>query len=1221
MEMDEDQIDSAASPHRSTLSSSSPSPLSELQDPWMRLSSLFDLQVRGADSRCVPIPFLRIIFIPLDLMDDGVCVQSEQLLPEYHPPHPVLHTVKKRCKAIADRINSLSECPLSSHRGALSEYEAWSESVLPSVLLDQGHTAATSLSFVPPQSVELTGVLALDWIDTAHLRADLLLRVPNYFVKSSDFRQYRYHQKRAAYLILLSHLISEALSETGSECSTHFDQSDSIKPTLILRIPLLHNASHLQLQIRLHFSVAAEMLKLNKLEPWKLHTDAVVREISESDPLSVKFLASEYNRSILDDALSLERTQYVIRALRGHESYRRAFVFLRAWFRARCEAKNIGIWTFLIVGARLHATRTITPDMTPVEIFRTILSWWVNSWPEAFLADTAPHAQSRQMWRQIYRVTLSDLSGRTNLASGASFEAWESLREDAATSLKYLSLRGAKDAIDVLPLSAFQALFQPRTEFNYDIVIKVFESVRSQFDVNDATMDKASSRHFADRQLVARLYAGFGTRVLRVQTLHSSNEEDILLGVVVRPDQWRKQLDLGPEATDLAAVAAYRAFWGDKAHLRRFKDGRIIYCVFWDRPDHSRHLILQDIAQFVLHTDTAFVIGGPLDGMLQCVQSPQPEKGPLQLQHAQTLWSSFETTWDRLRTALMKLGSDEAELPLRIQTVRKMDESLSATSIRVPVVAPAFAKNVTIMDDSAARRSPPFVDVCRVILQFESSGAWPEDLPAIERVKTALLLKLAESLMDKYKASVSAVQVNSSFLDVFIDGYVFRLLVFYPREIFIRSAQQQSDYHRCYQLWFHFEERPRLTTSIRALNSRYPAYGATSQLVKRWLASQLIPVVADGEFPQDTASQFSATSLGAATADVLPELLVDLLVAHVFTTGNFMSFVPPSHHHIGFLRVLEMLAKFPFNSQALVVDWDGQLRSADHELILQDFESSRTTGGSQAGLYLAYASPTGSGSEGVGSTAATDVESWLRPASWRRILPGYSIFGASATSNQVADAAPSTFVISRISALAAEMLNLVRHHSAEDNQILGGFVPSTTNFDVVIKLRSNMIVRWHQNVSQLVRAHLSASSSEAVSSALRELTVKHWHQNRQALGIKLDIKAPKFKNLVAVNSVTSTPADLLVGFDPVRLFASYLRTRYDGVVHVLYDDLGGDVICLKWKAKAFTPHKNLRLSSAISTLPVSIGPNKFLIMPNILQILQDIRCAAPDLVESVNLTA
>eukprot|EP01122_Echinamoeba_exundans_P009740 TRINITY_DN3507_c0_g2_i1.p1 TRINITY_DN3507_c0_g2~~TRINITY_DN3507_c0_g2_i1.p1 ORF type:complete len:1205 (+),score=229.69 TRINITY_DN3507_c0_g2_i1:598-4212(+) len=1184
-DMDEAQPFSSL-PHSHHASSSS-SALSDLQDPWKRLSSLFD-------------------------------IQSEQLLGEYHPPAPLLLTVKKRCKAIADRITSLSERTLNSHKDALREYKEWSKAVLSPETQQQSSSLLKSLTFVAPQSVELTGVLALDWIDTAHLRADLLLRVPQYFVKSSDFHQYRYHQKRAAYLILLSHMVSEALNETGSECEAYLDQLNSIKPTLILRIPLLHNASHLQLQIRLHFSVTADTLKLNKLEPWKLHTEAAVSEVSESDPLALKYLASEYNRSILDDALSFERTQYVIRALRGHESYRRAFVFLRAWLRARWEAKNIGIWTFLIVGARLHATRTISADMSPVEIFRSILSWWVNSWPEAFLADTAPHAQSRQLWRQIYRVTLSDLSGRTNLASGASYEAWESLREDAATSLKYLSHPGTKDAVDVLPLAAFQSLFLPRTEFNYDLVLKMPNSVRAQFVSNHAAMDNGSNRHFADRQLVEKLYSGFGNRVLRLQILQSSSEDEILVGVVVRADQWRKQLDLGPEATDLAAVAAYRAFWGDKAHLRRFKDGRILYCVFWDRPEHSRHLILQDIAQFVLNDESTSIVGRPLDAMLNCIQSPQPNQGSLELEHTQLLWSKFETSWDRLRTALMKLGSDESELPLRIQTVRKMDENLTATSIRVPVVSPAFVKNVGVTDDTAARRSPPFIDVCRVILQFESSGAWPEDLPAIERVKTALLLKLAEGLMDKFKSSVSAVQVNSSFLDVFIEGYVFRLLVFYPREIFIRSALKQSDYHRCYQLWFHFEERPRLTTSIKALNSQFPAFGATSQLVKRWLASQLVPVVADGEFPQDTASHFSATSLQAASSDVLPELLVDLLVAHVFTAGNFMSFAPPSHHHIGFLRVLEMLAKFPFASQALVVDWNGQLRSADHEQILQDFESSRAAGGSQAGLYIAYASPTGS-ERGVGSAAASDVESWLRPASWRRLLPGYSIFGASATSSQVADTAPSAFIVSRISALASEMLNLIRNHTAENKAVLGGFVPNTSNFDVVIKLKSNMVVRWHQNAAQLVRAELSASS-ETLSSALREVTLKHWIQNRQAFGVKVDIKAPKFKNLVSANAVAANPADLLVGFDPVRLFASYLRTRYDALAHVLYDDIGGDVICLKWKAKAFTPHKNLRLSSAISTLPVSIGPSKFVIVPNILQILQDIRRAAPDLVESVNLS-
>lgn len=32
------------------------------------------------------------------------------------------------------------------------------------------------------------------------------------------------------------------------------------------------------------------------------------------------------------------------------------------------------------------------------------------------------------------------------------------------------------------------------------------------------------------------------------------------------------------------AAAAFRAFWGDKAELRRFKDGSILEAVVWDQP-------------------------------------------------------------------------------------------------------------------------------------------------------------------------------------------------------------------------------------------------------------------------------------------------------------------------------------------------------------------------------------------------------------------------------------------------------------------------------------------------------------------------------------------------------------------------------------------------------------------------------------------------------------
>lgn len=1139
---------------------------------------------------------------------------------EYHPPDAFLRTVKKRVKAVADVICGLPSAELRDYSVVARDYSAWCRAELPSApetLLRSELDTDGTLSFVPPIAVDLTGTLALGWVDTAHLRADLLLRLPAFFFKSSDFHQYRFHRRRVAYLMLLSHLVTKSLNGSGEAALLN---AQSAKPSLVLLLPLIHSGSPLQLQIRFHLAISPGTLKLNKLEPWKFHLgqEHRVSDLVPTDPLWMKFAAAEYNRSILEDAMSIEQTEYVAAALKDVEAYRLALIFLRAWFRARPESSSIGFWSFLLVAARLHYCGVISGSMLPLDIFRQILSWWSQSWPEAFLSDNAPSSRARELWQEVYRVTLADPTGRANLASKASMESWEALREDAVQCLKLLvpnSILGKTPQKSVaLPANfLFQNLFLRRTKFNFDAAVRVPIDSVSQFAEANERTDRGTHAAWCLRALQQRLYLGWGARVLRIQTLLATAESnDILLGVVVRADQWRRQLDHGPEATDLAAVADYKTLWGDKAHLRRFKDGRILYCVLWDRPEEQRHLILQDVARFLLKSEDVTLSGLILDSFLQCVSSAQPQQGGLSLISTAKAWHAFETAWDRLRAALLSVGTDSAELPLRIQSVRKMDDSGSSTGVRVPVASPLFAtRSGSIMDDSESRRSSPLLEVCRVILQFEASGAWPAEIAAVERVKAALLLKLTSVLQSKLGEAVSAVQVNSSFLDVFAAGYVFRLLVFYPREIFIRSAVTTvSNFAQCYHLWFHFEERPRLTAAIRALHGRYPAFGPTAQLVKRWLASQLVPVVSDGEFPQDSAAPSASLSLQAANEDVVPELLVDLLTAHVFTEGSYCSPSPPAHYYVGFLRVLELLAHFPFASQPLVVDWNSQLSAEDHESIQVEYEN--VSSASSPALYVVYASSTGS------SSGHSDVaDSWLRPSSWRSFAPAASIFGC--LNGDRGGACPSSFTIERISDLALEMVGLLGAHTALDSAILGGFVPNYSPFDVVVRLNASCITRWHQNAQQLIRAALSTTVSKHGSEALRDLVLQRWASIRAQFELQVQSGTrPKYRNL-GLGQRRVAPADALVAFDPVRIFANLLRTRFSGFAHVLHDDLGGDVVCLKWKRGSFNAHKNFRLSTASGSIPVTLSQDRgtTIVIPNVVQLLQDIRQAAPDLVASI----
>ena len=65
-------------------------------------------------------------------------------------------------------------------------------------------------------------------------------------------------------------------------------------------------------------------------------------------------------------------------------------------------------------------------------------------------------------------------------------------------------------------------------------------------------------------------------------------------------------------------------------------------------------------------------------------------------------------------------------------------------------------------------------------MQLESSGKWPESIEAIRRLKSAFHIKLASLLEIQHQLRCIP---QAEFVDVLIDGYIFRMRVVSQKEI------------------------------------------------------------------------------------------------------------------------------------------------------------------------------------------------------------------------------------------------------------------------------------------------------------------------------------------------------------------------------------------------------------------------------------------------------
>lgn len=311
------------------------------------------------------------------------------------------------------------------------------------------------------------------------------------------------------------------------------------------------------------------------------------------------------------------------------------------------------------------------------------------------------------------------------------------------------------------------------------------------------------------------------------------NQFVLRMGLKVQATQWLKLLEYGPQAQNEELVEDFVRVWGKgTAGLRKFKDGLILYCVSWgtsialstaDNVDNlaanaNKHRIVQRLSYHLLNRHLSNLSTGPAtnapasgspadeetwavsmfgDVALRELLSATERKNPDLLgptwktvpapMSSTDLHEHVNFVWTQLQKALRALKG----LSMPIKTLNLRGEIARNSSLAVPVYNPLadpeipFAqRQYAIRASSSASQLCPSAVPC--IIQFESSGAWPEDLDAISHVKTALLLDLSKHLSEQH-ASTIASRVGSGAIYIYFKGYTFKFVVFHPRELVIRN--------------------------------------------------------------------------------------------------------------------------------------------------------------------------------------------------------------------------------------------------------------------------------------------------------------------------------------------------------------------------------------------------------------------------------------------------
>ncbi|XP_015751379.1 PREDICTED: nucleolar protein 6-like [Acropora digitifera] len=473
---------------------------------------------------------------------------------------------------------------------------------------------------------------------------------------------------------------------------------------------------------------------------------------------------------------------------------------------------------------------------------------------------------SKEEFHSAYDVVFVDPSGYLNLCAGMTVAQYRRLQHEARLAMEYL---------DSTHLDGFEILFMKPVPFvqtfDHFLIIPNMSALevicqRKDFMIHLRDHPGDWTPVVAD-WLLHLLTKGLGNRVemlcYKPQELcqwpvnkapPSASRSSLMLGLMLNAEHFDAVIDTGPSA-DKPEAKAFREFWGEKSELRRFHDSSILEAVVWPCKNIAeRRVVCERIIKHLLQRH-----GGLKPDCLTFVAT-------------------------QLDGVLHTAGSSD---------------SGSQTG------------------DENHAFSEDFEWLCfdAVMLQFETSGKWPNELTAVQHVKAAFHIKLAELLRTK----CSLVTVASpKHIDVQKEGFVFRIKIMHRGELTLLQQmvkeKKTGDEEKEKELEKEIVHLPVLASFLHGIKQKFIGFSGTVRLSKRWISAQLL-------------------------SDHVTEECVELLVTYLFLSPA--PFTPPRSPLVGFLRFLNLLSSTDWQKTPIIVNFNDDITAEDYQEITSTFTKNR----------------------------------------------------------------------------------------------------------------------------------------------------------------------------------------------------------------------------------------------------------------------------------------
>lgn len=782
------------------------------------------------------------------------------------------------------------------------------------------------VSYASPARFNVVGSYVARTIVKSQTRRaiDMIVEMPRDIFQDKDYLNLRYFYKRAYYLAVLSAPVRDKLASTVTVAYEYL-HGNRLLPVLTVNAKTASKDSEAsngkpkrprqEYQIRIIPCAPDELFPKHKLLP----TSCCIRAASQHDATD-QAPSPFHNSTLKAESCYVSYLKVISHAQKTCPAFRDACILGRTWLQQRGFEGSVSgggfgqfewsvLTALLLQGGGRKGVAALSPSLSSTQIFKALIQYLatVDLSKKPLILGSAKEGMdaARETGPVIF-----DAVRQLNVAYKMSSWSASKLQYHAKWTHTALADQEADQFNPTfimkanLPLQCFDLLVQVDM---YEGAHGALCDYRGSSWVHCDKVTKILKRALGDRAEAIQPHVADNMDNVTWDVKYSADSKPsaILVGIVFNAANITRQVDHGPAVEEKEAAKKFRQFWGEKAELRRFKDGSILESLIWTQA--SPVGLCEEIARYILklhlqlEDEQLHFHGKGFASIVPVKSSDMP------------LFQAARQAFNVLERDLRDL----LDLPLQIRQV-----VATAPELRFASIHPPSSNTVKSTHQPMG-----------ATIYFEASGKWPESLAAIQRTKAAFLLKIGDLLAESKpgitcQAGLEETQTefeNLAFLDVsYEEGVTFRLKTHSDLEesllerrtkdktldqrVRTQGAQLLASFKRLYTTL------PLHTQTISTFCSRFPALSPTIRLVKHWFNSHKL------------------------SCHFLEEM-IELLALRVFLEPY--PWQAPSSAMTGFLRTLHFLSRWDWRLEPLILDSSGELSGSERSAIEAKLEAWR----------------------------------------------------------------------------------------------------------------------------------------------------------------------------------------------------------------------------------------------------------------------------------------